>query len=61
MVKYVSVVVLRVSYQSDRYQKWYSECHTSETGVSSCTQSVLPVRQVSVVLLRVAYQSYRCQ
>ena len=44
LVRQVSVVVLRVSYQSDRCQKWYSEWHTNLIGVSSGTQSGIPVR-----------------
>ena len=43
-VRQVSVVVLRVAYQSDRCQQWYSECHISQTGISSGTQSVITVR-----------------
>ena len=56
-VREVSVMVLSVAYQSERYQSWYSEWHYSPTGVSSGTQSVIPVREVSVVVIRVAYQS----
>ena len=54
-------MVLRVAYQSERYQSWYSELHKSPTGVRCGTKSDIPVREVSVVVIRVAYQSDRCQ
>ena len=49
-------MVLRVAYQSDSCQLWYSVFHASQRGVSSGTQSGIPVRQVSVVVLSVSYQ-----
>ena len=60
-VKWISVVVPRVSYQSDGDQQWFPECLTSHVEISSGPQSVLLVRWRSVIVPRVSYQLSRDQ